>query len=51
MSDLRFGQPFEASRDIRTIAKNVIVLDDVFTLVMPTGTRCGCWARPLRPAR
>ena len=31
ISDVRFGQPFEASRDIHTIAKDVIVLDDIFT--------------------
>src|SRR6516225_7868145 len=37
ISHLRFGQPFEASRDIHTIAKDVIVLDDVVTLVDADG--------------
>ena len=37
MSGARFGQPFEASRDIHTIAKNVIVVDDVVTLVDADG--------------
>jgi len=37
MSGARFVQPFEASRDIHTIAKNVIVVDDVVTLVDADG--------------
>ena len=37
MSGVRFGQPIEASRDIHTIAKNVIVVDDVVTLVDADG--------------
>jgi hypothetical protein len=45
------GERFQTGRDIHTIAKDVIVLDDVVTLVMPTGTRCGFWPRSLCPAR
>ena len=37
ISGARFVQPFEASRDIHTIAKNVIVVDDVVTLVDADG--------------
>jgi hypothetical protein len=33
----QFGQPFEASRDVHTIAKNVIVVDDVVTLADADG--------------
>ena len=33
ISGARFGQPFEASRDIHTIAENVIVVDHVVILV------------------
>ena len=44
ISGARFGQPSEASRDIHTIAKMFIVVDDVATLVDADRNAMRRWA-------